>query len=187
MAKTPGSLFALLTDDAEDATPDSVNTDALTAPSPAAPAKAEVDKSATDGAKTGAAAGGRGSAALRGRGTGCAEGVLDGGESLVGGSGGGGRVAGSVIGCRSPALVMDACGSGGWLVVIALPPCSATRMLLSSCDSSRLVALWIASDAFTSVYGTRPLSPVLPLVCLVPLVCLMQVVPTVVGVVRRAM
>lgn len=74
MAKTPGSLFALLTDDAEDATPDSVNTDALTAPTPAAPAKAETDKAAADGgAKTGTAAGGRGGAALRGRGTRCPE------------------------------------------------------------------------------------------------------------------
>lgn len=77
MAKTPGSLFALLTDDAEDATPDSVNTDALTAPSPsAAPAKAEADKAAADGGlKTGAApGGGRGGAAVRGRGTRCSEG-----------------------------------------------------------------------------------------------------------------
>lgn len=56
-------------------------------------------------------------------------------------------MAGSVIGCRSPAFVMDADGSGGWSVMVALPPCSAIRMVLSLCDHSRLVVLWIASDA----------------------------------------
>lgn len=83
MAKTPGSLFALLTDDAEDATPDSVNTDALTAP-PAA-AKAEADKKVPDGGASalGAAAGGRGGAAQRGgRGT-LPIGILGGGRLLV--------------------------------------------------------------------------------------------------------
>lgn len=57
-------------------------------------------------------------------------------------------MAGSAIGCRSPAFFMDVDGSGGWLVVVFLPPCWLTRGMFSSpCDSNWLNSMRIASDA----------------------------------------